>query len=409
MAMAVLMAAGMLSGCRTKLPQAPVEKYTTPPTEPITETEAESELPTAEEILVEMETYSNDSDDIKRLIQTLTLEQKILQMFMVTPEALTGFDMVIAAGDATREVIWNYPVGGLIYFSDNLQDWEQTKEMLSNTQMYAREATGLGMFLAVDEEGGFVARVADSLGTTNLEDMGIYGAEADADKAYWVGQTIARDIGQFGFNVDFAPVADVNICEGNELGSRIFSDDPEIVSIMVENEVKGMQANGVAATLKHFPGLGAEDGNAHTDSNIYIDRSEEEMKAVDFVPFQRGIAAGAEFVMVSHQIVSGAGDNLPADLSPAVVDGWLRRDLGFRGIAVTDSQQMHTITDNYTSGEAAILSIEAGMDIILIPDDFYEAFNDVKNAVESGRISEQRINSSVLRILREKEKLGLIE
>lgn len=346
-------------------------------------------------------------DPVQAVLDKLTLKEKIYQLFIITPEQLTGMGQVTAAGETTRDCILRYPVGGLIYFSQNLENADQTTEMLSNTQIYAKESAGIGMFLAVDEEGGTVARVADALGTTVFEDMAAYGAAHDTEKAYEIGKTIAADIGGFGFNLDFAPVADVNLCPENELGSRIFSDDPAVVSDMVSGVVRGLEDGGAAATLKHFPGLGAENGDSHEDSAVIIDRTLEELRTAEFIPFRGGIAAGADFIMVGHQIVTGIGDDLPSDLSPAVME-ILRNELDFEGIIISDSQQMHTITDNYSSGEAAVLGLEAGLDIILIPEDFEEAAQGVYEAVQSGRLSEERIDESVLRILQKKQELGLL-
>ena len=198
----------------------------------------------------------------------MTLEEKIYQMFMVTPEMLTGYGVVTEAGDSTKAALAQYPVGGLIYFAQNLETQEQTRTMLANCQAFAEES-GIGLFLAVDEEGGTVARVADQLGTTAFSDMSVYGAQGDPQQAFDIGKTIGTEIGALGFNVDFAPVADVNLCSGNELGGRIFSSDASVVAEMVASEVRGFQESGVMATLKHFPGLGAEDAGPAASGGIF--------------------------------------------------------------------------------------------------------------------------------------------
>lgn len=224
------------------------------------------------------------SDTVDAKIRTMTLTEKVYQMFIVTPEALTGVSTVVAAGDATYQALDSNPVGGIIYFSQNLETWKQTNEMLTNTQQYAQEISGIGVFLAVDEEGGTVARCADNLGTAAFDDMASYGASGDTDTAYSIGSTIGSDIHALGFNLDFAPVADVNINENNELGSRIFSSDASIVAEMTAAVTRGLQDNGVSATLKHFPGLGAGDGNTHNGS-VWIDRSYDDLVSTEFVAF----------------------------------------------------------------------------------------------------------------------------
>ncbi len=345
---------------------------------------------------------------IDEILASMTLEEKVWQLFIVTPEQLTGAGCVVQAGQTTAQALKDKPVGGIIYFAQNLETKSQTSTMLSAAQGFAKDASGIGLFMAVDEEGGLVARCAKALGTTKLQDMASYGARNDAAEAYQIGQTLGNDIGALGFNVDFAPVADVDLCDGNELGSRIFSSDPYVVANMVENVVKGLQDTGVSATLKHFPGLGAEDGNSHDDVHVIIDRTLEELRSAEFVPFEAGIAAGTEFIMVGHQIVTCAGDQLPSDLSYTVVTEYLRHELGYDGIAVTDSHVMNTISGTYSSGEAAVLAISAGMDIVLMPADVEASVDAVCAAVSSGRISEARIDESAARILREKREMGLV-
>lgn len=353
------------------------------------------------------ETTETSDGLASQYLAKMTLEEKIYQMFMVTPEMLTGYGVVTEAGDSTKAALAQYPVGGLIYFAQNLETQEQTRTMLSNCQAFAEES-GIGLFLAVDEEGGTVARVADQLGTTAFSDMSVYGAQGDPQQAFDIGKTIGTEIGALGFNVDFAPVADVNLCSGNELGGRIFSSDASVVAEMVASEVRGFQESGVMATLKHFPGLGAEDGNAHYDTKIVIDRTLDQLRQEEFLPFSSGIEAGVDFVMVSHQVVTGIGDDLPGDLSYQTVTELLKGELGFQGIAITDSQAMNTISGVYGAGEAAVMSVQAGIDIVLMPEDLTQAFEAVRSAVESGEISEERIDQSVCLILEKKEKLGLL-
>lgn len=354
-------------------------------------------------------TTKNKNPSPAQVLSELTLEQKVCQMFMVTPEALTGISPMTEVGSGTQNALKNYPVGGIIYFAQNLTSQSQIKTMISTTQKYSREACGVGIFTAVDEEGGTVARCAQKLGTTSFYNMRHYGDLNDPATAYNIGKTLGKDLSGLGFNVDFAPVADVEICSSNELGNRIFSSDPYIVADMVSNVATGLQDAGVCATLKHFPGLGAADSNTHTSSFVVINRTVEQLRETEFVPFKAAIDSGADFVMVGHHKVTGFGDDLPCDLSYTAVTEYLRGELGFNGIAVTDSQQMNTISTVYGSGEAAILSIKAGMDIILMPADLPSAVDEVCKAVRSGDIPESRIDESVMRILRQKYRLGLLK
>lgn len=368
------------------------------------------ELYYSSEITENSESYYDNTEDsysyVDDILSDMNLEEKICQMFIVTPEELTGYDIVTESDEVVRLAVENMPVGGLIYFAENLIYPEQTVSMIEDIQEYARSSgSGIGMFMAVDEEGGFVARVSDQLGEINT---GSAAYMENTDEAYQAGADIAEYISKYGFNLDFAPVADVNINPENELGSRIFSDDPEIVSVMSGAMTEGIQDSGkVSATLKHFPGLGAEDGNTHSDSYTVIDRTYDELCNAEFKAFQGGIDAGADFVMVGHQIMSCTGDNLPSDLSYTVVTEWLRNQLGFEGIIITDSHEMNTISSVYSSGDAAVMAIEAGVDMILMPCDLESAVQEVSDAVYNGYISEERIDESVRRILNTKQKLGL--
>ncbi|MDD6268815.1 MAG: glycoside hydrolase family 3 N-terminal domain-containing protein [Oscillospiraceae bacterium] len=354
-------------------------------------------------------TIESDSSIIDELLSKMTLDEKIYQMFIVTPEALTNFSgSVTQAGSLTKSSIESTPVGGLIYFSQNIESWQQTYEMIHLSQEYAQESNNdIGLFFAVDEEGGSVARVSKKLNTYSCYDMEYYGNKLDYDEVYNVGNTIGTALSDLGFNVNFAPVADVNISPSNELGSRIFSSDAQVVADMAANFVKGVEDTGVSATLKHFPGLGAGTGNTHKGS-VVIDRSYSDLANTEFLAFKGGINAGADFVMVGHQITTASEDNLPGDLSPVVIS-WLKKDLGYNGLIVTDSQSMGAITENYTSGEAAVLSLKAGVDIILMPYDLHNAASGVRDAVNSGDISEERINESVRKILTKKLNLGLLD
>ena len=347
------------------------------------------------------------SGTVQEIMDMMTLEEKIYQLFIVTPETLLNSGTVTVADEQTQNALISQPVCGLIYFGDNLIDSNQTTMMLSNSQQYARQS-GIGLFLAIDEEGGLVARCAKKLGSTALSPMATYGERNDFNEAVSIGQTLGMGISQFGFNLDFAPVADVNLNSGNELGNRIFSDNPEVTGNMVSGVVQGLQSTGVAATLKHFPGLGAENGNAHYDDAVYIDRTLEQLRTEEFVPFQSGINAGADFVMVSHQIVTSIGDNLPSCLSYTVCTDLLRNELNFDGIIITDSFAMNTISGRYSPADSAVLAIQAGVDIILIPTDLTASVQALENAVYSGQISESRINQSVEKILLEKQKLNLL-
>ena len=391
----------ILTGCgsaaMSSVPDETIIAVTEPTTEATTEptTEAPTEPPTEPPVKLDID---------------MTLEEKIYQLFIVKPEQLVNQKNVQYAGDQTKAALDARHVGGLVYFADNLRSISQARDLLHNTQDFAMQDGGIGVFLAVDEEGGSVARCGKKLGAAPMDTMESYGSRNNHDEAVEVGQTLGRVLGMLGFNLDFAPVADVNLNANNELGDRIFSTSPDVVANMVDGVVTGIQEQGtVAATLKHFPGMGAAGGDTHEDNSVTISRSLDTMRGAEFVPFQKGIEAGADLVMVTHVTYTSIDKDAPACLSSAICTDILRNELGFEGIIVTDSMQMQAITSNYDSGEAAVKALQAGCDMILMPMDLDKAVAGVQEAVENGTLTERRIDRSVKRILDEKKKLGILQ
>ena len=333
----------------------------------------------------------------------MTLHEKVCQMMFVTPEELTGEDGVTVAGDATRQALENYPVGGIVYFAKNLESQDQVKEMIDNSQKYS----SIGLFVATDEEGGVVNRLMDTVGTTYIGSMYYYKDDGD-ETAYENAYTIANDMSALGFNLDFAPVADVwSNPDNTVIGERAYSDDYAQAAELVGNAVKGFNDGGVMCTLKHFPGHGDTAEDSHY-SSAYVHRTKEEIMADEMQPFRSGIEAGAEFVMVGHLIVPDI-DEGPATLSYKIATGILREELKFEGVAITDSFEMESIADNYSVDDAVVMSVKAGMDMILQPKDMASAVNSIEQAVADGELSEDRIDESVRRILTLKESRGLLK
>ena len=333
----------------------------------------------------------------------MTLHEKVCQMMFVTPEELTGEDGVTVAGDATRQALENYPVGGIVYFAKNLESQDQVKEMIDNSQKYS----SIGLFVATDEEGGVVNRLMNTVGTTYIGSMYYHKDDGD-ETAYENAYTIANDMSALGFNLDFAPVADVwSNPDNTVIGERAYSDDYAQAAELVGNAVKGFNDGGVMCTLKHFPGHGDTAEDSHY-SSAYVHRTKEEIMADEMQPFRSGIEAGAEFVMVGHLIVPDI-DEVPATLSYKIATGILRDELKFEGVAITDSFEMESIADNYSVDDAVVRSVKAGMDMILQPKDMASAVNSIEQAVADGELSEDRIDESVRRILTLKESRGLLK
>lgn len=341
-------------------------------------------------------------------IGAMTLEQKVAQLFIVTPEALVeGVSQVTQAGDMTREGVTAHPVGGIVYFAQNLLDPEQTTTMLANVKQFYADAGNVAPFIAVDEEGGTVVRVADNeaFGAQDVGDASALGSAGDTEAAKRAAEQIADYLMPLGFNLDFAPVADVvDPLRSDTMGLRSFSSDAAVAADMVRAEVEGFRDKKMLCCAKHFPGIGAAAGDSH-EGAITIEATNEELETVDLVPFRAAIEAGVPMIMVGHvSLPNIVGDSTPAPLSSAVVQGMLRDSLGYTGIIVTDSLSMGAITDYYAPAEAAVAALKAGCDIPLMPERLDEAYQGVLSAVQAGELTEERIDESLIRILAAKQE-----
>ena len=360
--------------------------------------EASTEVITEESVAQEEYTEEEVLDDVvEAVISEMNLEEKVAGLFIVTPEAITGVDTAVQAGDGTKKALEQYPVGGLVYFKKNIQSEEQIKKMIENSISYCKYP----LFIAVDEEGGEVSRLAESLKLDNVGDMADIGSTGDATKAYEAMKTVGTYMASYGFNLNFAPVADVLTNENNtSIGDRSFGSDATAVAGMVTSAMNGLEETGVTACMKHFPGLGDAADDTHNGLAV-IDKSLDELKQTELVPFISAIDNGANMIMVGHmslpQIV---GDNTPATMSKEVISDLLRSELGFNGVVITDAMNMGAITEYYGADEAAIKAFKAGADMVLMPEDFELAYEGVIAAVQDGTISEDRINDSLKRVFR---------
>ena len=363
-----------------------------------------------------------DLSPAEQKLGTMTLEQKVAQLFIVTPETLE--DPAAAAAEATgvaeepsqevqpvtevdddiRQNLQKYPVGGVILFAQNIIDPSQTTKLTSELQAAAQGVPGqIPLFICVDEEGGIVARLGNNekFGLKTYESAGAVGSSGNADDAHEMGSTIGNYLSAYGFTVDFAPDADVNTNPDNPvIGTRAFSSDPNVAAEMAGAFAQGLRENGIIATFKHFPGHGNTDQDSHTTlatTNATLD----ELTTCEFLPFEK--ATDDDWVMVGHIAAPQVtGDSTPASLSSALVTDTLRGTLGFDGIVVTDALNMGAIVENYGAGECAVKALQAGCDVLLMPIDFEKAQSAVLAAVQDGTLTEDRIDESVLKILEAK-------
>ncbi len=369
------------------------------------DTETDSQTSGQEAEAQPVETGERAGTNPEAILAGMSLEEKAAQIFFVTPEAITGVETATAAGDATKQALAKYPVGGLVYFSKNILNPQQTEEMLKNTWEYSKEVMKIPVYLGVDEEGGTVARVGQNsnFSVPRYTSMREIGDSGDITKAYQAGNAIGSYLKELGFNMDFAPDADVITNPENKvIGNRSFGTDGELVGNMAMEAARGFKDSGIAPCVKHFPGHGGTKGDTH-EGYAYTDKTIEQLKEQELVPFQKAVEGKIDFIMVSHISVpaSEAGDT-PASLSSVLINGLLKEDMGYEGIVITDALNMGAISQIYSSAQAAVEAFNAGADMLLMPENFEEAYQGILTGVREGVVSEERLNEGVLRILKAK-------
>ncbi len=347
---------------------------------------------------------SGTAEEIESLLAGMTLHEKVCQLFFVRPEQFSRLKSAYERSSKLTAAFRRFPVGGVILFAQNIRAKKITS-LNESMQEAALSVNGIGLLIGADEEGGGVSRVANKLKLPQKQPAA--SKVADAAQAYLSGLTIAQYLTGYGFNVNFAPVADIRTdVPRAEIVQRSYGRDPEDVAAKVEQFILGSREGGIINVVKHFPGHGAVSGNTHSGIGR-SERTADDWRGAEFLPFRAGIGAGAGFVMLSHQLAVNVDPDRPASLSPTVV-GLLRNELGFQGVIITDSLGMGAIHDRYSSGESCLLALEAGVDMLLLPYNFTNAYRGVMSALESGRLTEARIDESVRRILTLKASMGLI-
>jgi|LSQX01.1.fsa_nt_gb beta-N-acetylhexosaminidase len=354
-----------------------------------------------------------ESGGLDQLVAGMTLEEKLGQMLMPDFRTWNGED-VLAINNEIARLIREYHVGGVILFRENVKETEQTVRLVDQLQ---KAAGAIPLFIAIDQEGGMVVRL--QTGTVMPGNMAL-GAARSPETTYKVAKAIGEELNALGINVNFAPVMDVNNNPDNPvIGIRSFGSDPQLVAEMGTAYIKGLHDAGVAAVAKHFPGHGDTSVDSHLGLPS-IPHDLERLEAVELVPFREAIKQGVDMIMTAHvtfpaidstQAVSrldGKPVFLPATLSEKVLTELVRNKLGFNGVIVTDSLKMKAIEDHFGPGEAVVMAVKAGADIVLMPGDLEEALQALLEEIRAGRISEARVDASVKRILELKQKMGLL-
>jgi beta-N-acetylhexosaminidase len=305
-------------------------------------------------------------------------------------------------------MISQYHVGAVLLFTanNNIVDKQQLKGLIQQMQ----SNSSIPLAVAIDQEGGTVDRLQSLDGPRPA--AADIGATNDPSKAKAQGIQDAQDLASYGFNLNLAPVVDVTNVYNPQLYGRTYGTTPALVTKMAEAYLQGLQQSGkVLGTLKHFPGLGDVGVDPHSGvPNLY--RSKSDLEAIDWAPYRALIQQGnVHAVLVTHEIVHAIDDSKPSSLSYKVVTGILRDELGFQGVVITDSLTMEGITAYYTEGQAAVLAVEAGSDLLMgpsTPAGVATMIEGIKQAIASGTISQQRIDDSVRRILMLKYQMGLL-
>ena len=352
---------------------------------------------------------SGGSASIEQQLQQMSLREKVGQMFIVRPEALdpeiyynSAEDLkalsIQSVNDRMREMAAKCPMGGIILFSNNIKDPAQLRAFMADLKALPSHP-----LLCVDEEGGPIARLAnnshfDLPKFPAMSKLAATGRPRDVqDAAYAIGTYLL----DYGFDIDFAPVADVNTNPRNVvIGSRAFSNDPVQAAPMVKAYLKGLQKAGITGCLKHFPGHGDTTADSHFGYAMSR-KTWEEIDDCEMIPFKAGLSAGAKVVMTAHiSLPNVTGSNTPSTLSSMILQDKLRGELGFKGVIVSDAMEMGAIIRQYPVSDACIMAIKAGVDVLLCVREYPQVFEAVVSAVRRGEIPESRIDESVRRILK---------
>ena len=355
----------------------------------------------------DLDKHDNKVEEVTNVIEkkvndnfvNLSLDEKIAQMLIISYNK-TYLD------DTFKNYLETYKPGGFILFSDNISTYDGTLKLINDI----KNTANIPMFIAIDQEGGRVQRLKSltDINVTDIPSMLEVGKTNDPKVAYDLGVVIAEELRALGINMDFAPVIDVIDSDDNKvIGNRSFGKDKYLVAKMGVNLAKGLEENNVIAVYKHFPG----HGSTIVDSHYYlpvVNKNKEELLDSDLVPFKEAIKNDAEVIMTAHLALPNiTNDDVPASLSKVLVTDLLKKELGYNGLVVTDALNMKALTNNYSEQEIYELAINAGVDILLMPNSLDSAINLIKDSISKGNIKEEQIDSSVKKILKLKyKKLG---
>jgi beta-N-acetylhexosaminidase len=341
-------------------------------------------------------------EPIKAQIAEMSLDEKIGQLVMVGVDGYTN-------DKNSRELIEKYRVGGFVLLGHNVKDTEQMLQLI-NSLKETNSVNKIPLFLSIDEEGGRISRMPKDF--VKLPTSKRIGEINDSSLSYQVGSILGEELRAFGLNMNFAPVLDINSNPQNPvIGDRAFGANPDLVTELGIQTMKGIKSQNVISVVKHFPG----HGDTSVDSHIGLPIVNYDMKRLDsfeLLPFYEAIKNQAHAVMIAHILLPKIDPDNPASFSKVIITDILRQKMNFDGVVITDDLTMGAVVENYDIEEAAVESLKAGCDIILVCHDYEKevgVINAIKTAVETGEISKDRMDESVYRILKLKEKYAITD
>ncbi|WP_252863440.1 beta-N-acetylhexosaminidase [Paenibacillus riograndensis] len=345
---------------------------------------------------------SQEVDALTRKIAGMTLEEKIGQMLLV------GIDGTTLEAEAKR-MITDDKVGGIILYADNIKDLKGMVNLI-NALKKSNTMNSAPLFMSVDQEGGKVSRMPKEY--ASIPSNGKVGNSNDADAAGTMGKLLAREVRAGGFNMNFAPVLDTNSNLDNPvIGDRSFGSTASIVSKLGIAEMKGIESEGVVPVVKHFPGHGDTSVDSHLELPV-VNKTASQLAKLEWLPFQAAFKEKADAVMVAHILFPHIDPDYPASLSRIIIGDQLRGDMGYQGVVITDDLTMGAIMKHFDLGTAAVETVDAGSDILLIAHGYENeqvARKALLHSVRGGTLDESRINESVYRILALKQKYRLTD
>lgn len=341
-----------------------------------------------------------DIDEIEELINNMTIDEKIGQLMII------GFDGAVM-DEHIKNMIEKNHVGGFILFKENILNIDQTVELI-NTLKKANNSNPIPLFLSIDEEGGKVYRLPNSF--LKLPEAKRIGDINEKETSLEYGKILAMRIKSLGFNMDFAPVLDINSNSKNPvIGNRAFGSTVEVVVDNGIQVMKGIGSEGIISIIKHFPGHGDTVTDSHIDIPI-VNKGLKELETLELIPFTEGIIEGADGIMVGHILFPELDRDNPATLSEEIIKNILREKIGYDGVVISDDMTMGAIMKNYNIEDASIQFLKAGGDIILICHGYenqLKVINSIKEEIKNGNISKEELDEKVYRIIKLKRKYNI--